>query len=338
MPEPLPAAPADLVPLALVPRVDQARRYFAQAKAANTLRSYRAGWAHFVSWCATHSLQALPATPPTLVLYLTVRAEQVTPGTLASRVAAIRFAHQQRGYASPTTHPMVRDVLSGIRRVKGTRPGQVHGLTRALLDRLLQATGERLRDRRNRALLTVAYDLLGRRSELIALRVEDLTPVADGSATVLIRRSKTDPEGTGIPLYLAPDTMTEVEGWLRAAGITTGLVFRALTKGGRVRERLSADAVARIFKQMAQAAGLTPQVVQGISGHSARVGAAQDMAVSGIDLAGIMQAGRWKTPQMAGRYIERITARRGAAAQLAARQHRLDASVDTTARLRDASR
>jgi len=103
-------------------------------------------------------------------------------------------------------------------------------------------------------------------------------------------------------------------------------VCRALTKGGRVRARLSADAVARLFTQMAQAAGLSPQLVQGIAGHSARVGAAQDMAVYGIDLAGIMQVGRWKTPQMAGRDIERITARRGAAAQLAARQHRLDAS------------
>jgi site-specific recombinase XerD len=204
MSEPLPTEPADPVPLALVPRVDQARRYYAQAKAANTLRSYRAGWQHFVSWCAAHTLQALPATPQTLVLYLTARADEVTPGTLASRIAAIRFAHQQSGYASPTTHPMVRDVLSGIRRTRGTRPAQVHGLTRELLSRLLQATGERLRDRRNRALLAVAYDLLGRRSELVALTVEDLARAADGSATVLIRRSKTDPEGTGVPLYLAP--------------------------------------------------------------------------------------------------------------------------------------
>jgi len=47
---------------------------------------------------------------------------------------------------------------------------------------------------------------------------------------------------------------------------------------------------------MAQAAGLSPQLVQGIAGHRARVGAAQDMAVHGIDLAGIMQAGRWQTP------------------------------------------
>jgi site-specific recombinase XerD len=326
MPDPLPTPPTDPLPLALVPRVDQARHYFAQAKAANTLRSYRAGWQHFVRWCAAHALQALPATPQTLVLYLTARAEQVTPGTLASRVAAIRFFHQQSSQESPTTHPLVRDVLSGIRRTQGTRPVQVQGLTRDLLTRLLQATGDSLRDQRNRALLAVAYDLLGRRSELVALVVEDLERTPDGSATVLIRRSKTDPEGTGVPLYLAPDTMASLEAWLAAAGITTGLVFRALTKGGRVRARLSADAVARIFKQMAQAAGLSPAMVQGIAGHSARVGAAQDMAVHGIDLAGIMQAGRWKTPQMAGRYIERITARRGAAAQLAARQHRLDAS------------
>src|SRR5438128_3827061 len=289
MAAPLPPRPPAPVPLALMPRVDQARRYFAQAKAANTLRSYRTGWQHVVTWCAAHALQALPATPQTLVLYLTARAEQVTPGTLASRVAAIRFFHQQRGHESPTTHPLVRDVLSGIRRTRGTRPAQVHGLTRDLLTRLLQATGDSLRDRRTRALVAVAYDLLGRRSELVALLVEDLGRAADGSATVLRRRSKTDPEGTGVPLYLAPDTMLYVEAWLAAAGITTGRLFRALTKGGRVRERLSPDAVARVFKLLAQAAGLAPQLVQGIAGHSARVGAAQDMAVQGIDLAGMMQ-------------------------------------------------
>src|SRR6266705_1468865 len=155
MPEPLPTPPAAPRPLALVPRVDQARHYVAQAKAANTLRSYRAGWQHFVRWCAAHALQALPATPQTLVLSRTARAEQVTPGTLASRVAASRLAHQPRGHASPTTHPLVRDVLSGIRRTRGTRPVQVHGLTRDLLTRLLQATGDRLRDQRTRALLTV---------------------------------------------------------------------------------------------------------------------------------------------------------------------------------------
>src|SRR6266699_2684035 len=77
---------------------------------------------------------------------------------------------------------------------------------------------------------------------------------------------------TGVPISLAPDTLAAVEAWLAAAGLTTGRVCRALTKGGRVRARLSADAVARLFTQMAQAAGLAPQLVQGIAGHSARVG------------------------------------------------------------------
>src|SRR6266571_3781271 len=135
MPAPLPTPPADPLPLALVPRVDQARHDVAQATAANTLRSDRAGWQPFVTWCAAHALQALPATPQTLVLSRTARAEQVTPGTLASRVAAIRFFHQRSSHASPTTHPLVRDVLSGIRRTQGTRPVQVHGLTRDLLTR-----------------------------------------------------------------------------------------------------------------------------------------------------------------------------------------------------------
>jgi hypothetical protein len=66
--------------------------------------------------------------------------------------------------------------------------------------------------------------------------------------------------------------------------------------------------------------------VQGSAGHRARIGAAQAMAVHGLDLAGLMPAGRWNTPPMAGRDLEHLTARRGATAPLAARQHRLEAS------------
>src|SRR6266699_2964558 len=164
MPDPLPTASTDPRPLALVPRVDQARHDVAQAQAAPRRRSDRAGGQHVVRWCAAHTRAPLPATPQPLVLSRTARAAQVTPGTLASRVAASRVAHQQRGHARPTTHPLVRDVLSGIRRTRGTRPGQVQGLTRDRLTRLLQAPGDRLRDRRHRALLAVASDLLARRS------------------------------------------------------------------------------------------------------------------------------------------------------------------------------
>jgi hypothetical protein len=47
------------------------------------------------------------------------------------------------------------------------------------------------------------------------------------------------------------------------------------------------------------------------------------MAASGLDLPAIMQAGRWKTPQMVSRYIEHVQARKGGAAKLFALQDRI---------------
>ncbi len=52
-----------------------------------------------------------------------------------------------------------------------------------------------------------------------------------------------------------------------------------------------------------------------MSGHSCRVGMAQDLVASGADMAGVMQAGRWKSPQMPARYSARLEAKRGAVAQ-----------------------
>ncbi len=82
---------------------------------------------------------------------------------------------------------------------------------------------------------------------------------------------------------------------------------------------LQAGEVARVFKRMAKAAGLDPS---GLSGHSTRIGAAQDMVGGGLDIAEIMQAGGWRTPVMVARYSERLTASRGAAAKLARLQGR----------------
>lgn len=59
-----------------------------------------------------------------------------------------------------------------------------------------------------------------------------------------------------------------------------------------------------------------------ISGHSSRVGAAQDMVRHGVDLPAVMQAGRWRSPEMVGRYTRRLDARRSGAAKLAERQGR----------------
>ena len=84
----------------------------------------------------------------------------------------------------------------------------------------------------------------------------------------------------------------------------------------------SACQVPRIFKGMAREAGLPAGLADRLSGHSTRVGAAQDMVAAGIGLPAILQAGRWKSPAMVNRYGERLLARNGAAAQLARIQGR----------------
>ena len=110
--------------------------------------------------------------------------------------------------------------------------------------------------------------------------------------------------------------------WLDCGGVSEGFLFRSVGKGGRVGGRLPPGQVSRILKGMARAAGLLETVVEGLSGHSPRVGAAQDMIAAGIELPAILQAGRWKSTSMVNRYGERLLARYSGAAQLARIQER----------------
>jgi hypothetical protein len=59
-----------------------------------------------------------------------------------------------------------------------------------------------------------------------------------------------------------------------------------------------------------------------LSGHSARVGAAQDLLALNIDMASVMQAGRWRDTRMPMRYGEKVLASRGAMARAAKSQGR----------------
>ena len=217
---------------------------------------------------------------------------------------------------------MVQLALKRMHRAKGRRQGQAQGLTWPLRERLLKGAGERLIDARNRALLAVAYDGMLRRAELTSLEAEDLLVETPGHASLLVRRSKTDGEGDGEVVYLARDTVALVRTWLDRSGLTTGRLFRSVHKAGTLGERLHPSQVPRIFKSMAHRAGLPEGLVEGLSGHSARVGAAQDMVAAGIEMPLILNAGRWKSTAMVSRYGERLLARRSGAAQLARLQKR----------------
>jgi len=302
-------------------------RYAAEARGAfapNTVRALRADTAVFTAWCAAAGVPALPASPQAVADFIgAMRAAGRRPATIRRYVSSVAHLHRAAGLPVPSDSNAVKLALRRMMREDGAAQRQADGLTRRLVDRALHAGGSRLRDQRNRALLAVAYDTLCRRSELVALLRQDLQHGPHGDGTLLVRRGKTDQEGAGSVRFLAPDTMRLLLDWTGAAGIGEGPLFRSVRKGDRVGEALDAGDVARVFKAMVRAAGLTAEQASGISGHSSRVGAAQDMAASDrIELPAIMQAGGWTSPGMVARYTQRQAARRSGAAKLAELQNR----------------
>jgi integrase len=180
------------------------------------------------------------------------------------------------------------------------------------------SAGQGLRADRERALLCVAYETLARRSELVALEVGDIEFWPNGTGQALIRRGKTDAQGQGRVAYLSRETVKWLKIWLEHAKISEGPIFRRLIGRNQIGEALHAGSIAPIFKRVAQWIGMPERFVAEVSGHSTRVGAAQDLAELDIDLAAITQAGGWKSTRMPLQYAEKINAARSGMARAAA--------------------
>ena len=154
------------------------------------------------------------------------------------------------------------------------------------------------------------------------LRIEDIEDSGDGSGSVLIRRSKTDTALEGATAYLSPLTMRLLTAWLQASKLRSGPIFARVVGGDGIGDALTAQIVTAVLRKVGRWIGLPEDEVRRISGHSARVGAAQDLLALNIDMASVMQAGRWKDTRMPMRYGEKVFASRGGMARAAKQQGR----------------
>ena len=214
----------------------------------------------------------------------------------------------------------MKKVMAGIARVNGRPQRQAKPLTETALAAVKATAGiprrhrgrairaENAWDARRRgqvdvALLSVLRDGLLRRSEASALRWGDVDVQEDGSARLHVRRSKTDPEAEGAVLYIGSEAAAAL-----VAIMPEG--FAVVDPSTPVFE-LSESQIGRRVNAAAKAAGLG----DGFTGHSGRVGMAQDLAAAGVELPALMNAGRWKSPKMPARYTEGQAVGRGAVAR-----------------------
>lgn len=294
----------------LLRKDDQAllAQYFNTRHADSTLRAYRSDWAIFSAWCVDRGLQALPATSEAIATFLASEADcGLKVSTIRRRVAAIRLAHRLCDHDAPTSSELVRGTLRGIARTHGSAPQQkapaLAELVRAMVDSL---DCDRLQGLRDRLILTLGFGGAFRRSELAALRVEDLEETA-GGLRVHIRQSKTDAEGSGqiVPVIRgdAYCPVRAVREWLAAAGIQEGSVYRRMYRGDRVAETaLSDHSIASVVKRCALAVGLDPAEY---AGHSLRSGFMTSAVLAKASLFKLMEVSRHKDPKTVMVYVRR---------------------------------
>ena len=187
----------------------------------------------FEDWCRKARRRALPANPRTVAAFIAHETESCSAATLKRRLAGIRKVHRLLRMENPVTDEEVVIAMRRALRAKRARPQQALGLTNDLRDQLIAACPNTLAGKRDRAMIALGYDTLCRRAELVALLVEDLRPPSNGSAQILIRRSKNDPYGEGRLGYVSPESLKLVHAWLKAAGIDVRLYF----SGGSARPR-----------------------------------------------------------------------------------------------------
>ena len=294
-----------------------------QAYPPNTLKAWRQDWRAFTDFCGAERLRPLPAAPDTVCAFITHRlAAGKKPATIQRALATVARAHRAAEVDNPCASEAVRLATKAMYRTTSARQRQARGLVWEEIQRFLDLAPRTLRDHRDRALVTTAYDTMCRGEELVALDLEDFAWGSDGTGTALIRRAKNDPEGEGALAYLSPVTVRLLQAWFASAQRSSGAAFRAIAGQQGIRERLKAQAVGGTFKRIGLKIGLPPQVCEGISGHSTRVGATQDLLALNIELPAVMQAGRWKDSRMPMRYGEHVLAKRGGMARAAKEQGR----------------
>jgi site-specific recombinase XerD len=269
------------------------KRIANESKAKNTRLAYRSDWRVFERWAESMGLEAYPAAPKTIALYIAhLQKLRRKPATVARHLTSIKKYHQLAGADHPITEH-VRELLAGVRRLEGIYPSKKRPITLEVLRRCLEQSSSDFIGIRNKAILLVGWAGAFRRSELAAMTCEDLEDDEKG-IIVTIRKSKTDQIGKGRRVGLpfvdhdhslcAPRALRR---WRDLSRIRTGPIWRRVGKHGRGslycwtdENAITGKNIALIVKEMVKAAGYDPAHY---AGHSLRAGLCTTLAVAGIE-------------------------------------------------------
>ncbi len=308
----LPGPPGPRTPTAFGQAALAGAQAFAEkAAAAATLRAYRADWRHFSDWCAAAGFVPVPAAPATVGAYLASLADTHAPNSIRRRLSALGKMHRFNDLPWNPAHRDIQQPLQGLLRVSRRAPQRAAALTLPMLRRVVATCDQSACGRRDRALLLFGFAGALRRSEIVALQVEDVAEVA-GGLQLRIGRGKTDQTGQGADVGLPRGRHAETcpvlafRAWQDVARRGAGPLFRRVSAGGRVGEAaLHPDAVRRILGRRVRMAGIEVEGFGRLSAHALRVGFITEAYDKGVRDEDIMRHTRHRDLRTMRGYVQR---------------------------------
>ncbi|MCO5734243.1 tyrosine-type recombinase/integrase [Rhizobium sp. SSA_523] len=340
--------------------IETLRHLVNEGMGANTLRALTSDLAYLQAWCLAATGSPLPWPAPEALLLkfvahhlwnpqerlvqaqhgMPAEVEDIlrsrgflralgphAPDTVRRRLASLSTLTKWRGmtgaFGSPALRSAIRLAIRATPRMRKRKSAKA--VTGDVLSRLLATCrSDSLRDRRDRAILMVAFASGGRRrSEIAGLRIEQIRledPITseDGrslpSLAIHLGRTKTSGSQSDELVYLTGRPVDALNEWLKAARITSGSVFRAIDRWGNLSRRaLEPKSINDMIKQRAVLAGLDPK---DYSAHGLRSGFLTEAANRGIPLPEAMEQSRHRSLQQASSYYNNAQRRSGRASRL----------------------
>ncbi|WP_373991726.1 site-specific integrase [Duganella sp. BuS-21] len=168
---------------------------------------------------------------------------------------------------------------------------------------------------RDKALLLIGFAGAFRRSELVGLRYEDITPY-DNGVELLIRRSKTDQEGAGRTVFIPHARRNRcpvkaLTNWLELANISAGPLFRPINRHDQIvgSNALTPQSVSLVVKaSVRMSAG--DEAAQMVAGHSLRAEYCTKETIAGLQPYQIREQSGHKSDVTLARYIRPVVKRK----------------------------
>jgi integrase len=317
-------------------RASGAAKYHRERLAEATRRAYVRWIFQWLYFCSLFGRKELPATDVALEHFMVWLAQLdpkkgknagvmgvgLAPATMRQAIAGVRAFHVAARENFPDT-TLARGIIEGHAEIRGRHP-EVHddqGVPPIKLPTLLEliracpaGTNAGLRDR---ALLSVGFTIMARRSELSILDRDDLVDTGE-SIRVQVKRTKTN-RLKGRTAYLPawsdyPECcpVRAVRAWrdrLDELGVTSGPYFRAVDKWDHVHGtgtfagppasrgvRMAPETVELVIARAALAAlgeGIEIPNSAALRAHSLRAGGATSAYEADADILAIARQGGW---------------------------------------------